>query len=144
MRTAFASRARPSTSSSETTLRGEAAASSPSEAKRPIGQQRRRHMPEGGARCGRPSRRAPDRVRRRPKQPYAARRRPPLLRKRNVRSDNNDDDICLKAGRDADGLRVARPTEYVVVRNNLTRRGGGLLSFGSETSDLTTTTTTYA
>src|SRR5205085_5763996 len=48
--------------------------------------------------------------------------------------DNNDDDICLKAGRDADGLRVHRPTEYVVVRDNLIRRGGGVLSFGSETS----------
>ncbi|MBV8857825.1 MAG: right-handed parallel beta-helix repeat-containing protein [Acidobacteria bacterium] len=48
--------------------------------------------------------------------------------------DNNDDDICLKAGRDSDGLRVARPTEYVVVRDNLTRHGGGVLSFGSETS----------
>jgi polygalacturonase len=48
--------------------------------------------------------------------------------------DNNDDDICLKAGRDYDGLRVARPTEYVVVRDNLTRHGGGVLSFGSETS----------
>ena len=48
--------------------------------------------------------------------------------------DNNDDDICLKAGRDYDGLRVGRPTEYVVVRDNLTRRGGGILSFGSETS----------
>jgi polygalacturonase len=48
--------------------------------------------------------------------------------------DNNDDDICLKAGRDYDGLRINRPTEYVVIRNNVTRRGGGVLSFGSETS----------
>jgi len=48
--------------------------------------------------------------------------------------DNNDDDICLKAGRDFDGLRINRPTEYIVVRNNITRRGGGMLSFGSETS----------
>jgi hypothetical protein len=48
--------------------------------------------------------------------------------------DNNDDDICLKSGRDSDGLRVGRPTEYVVVRDNVTRRGGGILSFGSETS----------
>jgi polygalacturonase len=48
--------------------------------------------------------------------------------------DNNDDDICLKAGRDADGLRVNRPTEYIVIRNNITRRGSGILSFGSETS----------
>ncbi|HEX9108008.1 MAG TPA: glycoside hydrolase family 28 protein, partial [Longimicrobiales bacterium] len=48
--------------------------------------------------------------------------------------DNNDDDICLKAGRDSDGLRVNRPTEYILIRDNLTRRGGGVLSFGSETS----------
>lgn len=47
---------------------------------------------------------------------------------------NNDDTICLKAGRDADGLRVNRPTEYVVVRDNLLRRGAGVISFGSETS----------
>jgi polygalacturonase len=48
--------------------------------------------------------------------------------------DNNDDDICLKAGRDYDGLRVNRPTEYVVIRDNVCRRGGGVVSFGSETS----------
>ena len=48
--------------------------------------------------------------------------------------DNNDDDICLKAGRDSDGLRVNRPTEYVFIRNNITRKGGGIISFGSETS----------
>ena len=48
--------------------------------------------------------------------------------------DNNDDDICLKAGRDFDGMRVNRPTEYIVIRNNITRRGGGILSFGSETA----------
>jgi len=48
--------------------------------------------------------------------------------------DNNDDDICLKAGRDFDGLRVNRPTEYVVIRDNVCRRGGGVVSFGSETS----------
>ena len=52
----------------------------------------------------------------------------------NCDIDNNDDDICLKAGRDYDGLRVNRPTEYVVIRNNVTRRGGGIISFGSETS----------
>ncbi len=52
----------------------------------------------------------------------------------NCDIDNNDDDICLKAGRDSDGLRVARPTEYVLIRNNITRRGGGIISFGSETS----------
>jgi hypothetical protein len=48
--------------------------------------------------------------------------------------DNNDDDICLKSGRDTDGLRVNRPTEYVLIRDNICRRGGGVVSFGSETS----------
>src|SRR2546421_8578729 len=52
----------------------------------------------------------------------------------NCDIDNNDDDICLKAGRDYDGLRVNRPTEYVVIRDNVTRHGGGIISFGSETS----------
>ncbi len=52
----------------------------------------------------------------------------------NCDIDNNDDDICLKSGRDSDGMRVNRPTEYVVVRDNTIRRGGGVLSFGSETS----------
>ena len=48
--------------------------------------------------------------------------------------DCNDDDFCLKAGRDWDGLRVNRPTEYVVIRNCMARKGGGLLTLGSETS----------
>ena len=45
-----------------------------------------------------------------------------------------DDNICLKAGRDADGLRVNRPTENVVVRNCITREGHGMFTLGSETS----------
>lgn len=52
----------------------------------------------------------------------------------NCDIDNNDDDICLKAGRDFDGLRVNRPTEYIFIRDNLIRRGGGVVAFGSETS----------
>ena len=52
----------------------------------------------------------------------------------NCDIDNNDDDICLKAGRDSDGLRVNRPTEYILIRNNIMRHGGGVISFGSETS----------
>ncbi len=48
--------------------------------------------------------------------------------------DCNDDDFCLKAGRDWDGLRVNRPTEYVVIRKCIARKGGGLLTLGSETS----------
>ncbi len=52
----------------------------------------------------------------------------------NCDIDCNDDDFCLKAGRDYDGLRVNRPTEYVVIRKCIARRGGGLLTLGSETS----------
>ncbi|ALI97839.1 glycoside hydrolase family 28 protein [Rufibacter tibetensis] len=48
--------------------------------------------------------------------------------------DCNDDNFCLKSGRDWDGLRVNRPTEYVVIRNCISRAGGGLITFGSETS----------
>ena len=48
--------------------------------------------------------------------------------------DCNDDNFCLKAGRDADGLRVNRPTEYIVIRNCISRKGGGLVTCGSETS----------
>jgi polygalacturonase len=52
----------------------------------------------------------------------------------NCDIDGADDDICLKAGRDADGLRVSRPTEYVLIQNNIARRGAGIVTFGSETS----------
>ncbi|MCJ7448203.1 MAG: glycosyl hydrolase family 28 protein [Bacteroidales bacterium] len=52
----------------------------------------------------------------------------------NCDIDCNDDDFCLKAGRDADGLRVNRPAEYVVIRNCVARRGAGLITCGSETS----------
>jgi polygalacturonase len=52
----------------------------------------------------------------------------------NCDIDCNDDDFCLKAGRDADGLRVNRPTEYVVIRNCVARKGAGLVTCGSETS----------
>lgn len=52
----------------------------------------------------------------------------------NCDIDCNDDNICLKAGRDADGLRVNRPTEYVLVRSCTTRKGASLVTCGSETS----------
>ncbi|MCC9135577.1 glycoside hydrolase family 28 protein [Pontibacter silvestris] len=48
--------------------------------------------------------------------------------------DCNDDNFCLKAGRDWDGLRVNRPAEYIVIRDCISRKGGGLITFGSETS----------
>jgi polygalacturonase len=46
----------------------------------------------------------------------------------------NDDAICLKAGRDADGLRVNRPSEKVVIHDNTVRAGAAGVTFGSETS----------
>jgi len=52
----------------------------------------------------------------------------------NCDIDCNDDNFCLKAGRDWDGLRVNRPTEYVVIRNSIARKGAGMLTLGSETS----------
>ena len=52
----------------------------------------------------------------------------------NCDIDCNDDNFCLKAGRDWDGLRVNKPTEYVVIRKCIARRGAGLVTLGSETS----------
>ena len=46
----------------------------------------------------------------------------------------NDDNFCLKAGRDADGLRVNRPCEYIVIRDCIAGHGDGLFTCGSETS----------
>lgn len=46
----------------------------------------------------------------------------------------NDDALCLKAGRDADGLRVARPTYNVVIRDCVVRDASAGITFGSETS----------
>jgi polygalacturonase len=46
----------------------------------------------------------------------------------------NDDAICLKSGRDADGLRVNRPSEKIVIRDNTVRAGAAGVTFGSETS----------
>lgn len=40
----------------------------------------------------------------------------------NCDIDCNDDNFCLKAGRDWDGLRVNKPTEYVVIRKSIARR----------------------
>jgi polygalacturonase len=46
----------------------------------------------------------------------------------------NDDAICLKAGRDADGLRVNRPTERIKIHENTVRSGAAGVTIGSETS----------
>lgn len=48
--------------------------------------------------------------------------------------DVNDDALCLKSGRDSDGLRVNRPTEDVVIRDSVVRGGAAAITIGSETS----------
>ena len=48
--------------------------------------------------------------------------------------DVNDDALCLKSGRDSDGLRVNRPTEDVIIRDSIIRHGAAAVTFGSETS----------
>ena len=48
--------------------------------------------------------------------------------------DNGDDAITLKAGKDADGLRVNRPTENVTITGCVIHRGSGAIVIGSETS----------
>ena len=52
----------------------------------------------------------------------------------NCDIDCNDDNFCLKAGRDWDGQRVNRSTEYVVIKDCIARKGAGLFTIGSETS----------
>jgi polygalacturonase len=46
----------------------------------------------------------------------------------------NHDALCLKAGRDSDGLRVDRPDEDIVVRDSTVRDGAAAITIGSETS----------
>ncbi|HUA63101.1 MAG TPA: glycoside hydrolase family 28 protein [Verrucomicrobiae bacterium] len=48
--------------------------------------------------------------------------------------DTGDDAICLKSGKDADGLRVNRPTDDVAITNCTVHRGHGAVVLGSETS----------
>ena len=52
----------------------------------------------------------------------------------NCNINCNDDNFCLKAGRDADGLKVNRPCEYIVIRDCIAGHGDGLFTCGSETS----------
>jgi hypothetical protein len=48
--------------------------------------------------------------------------------------DANDDALCLKSGRDSDGLRVNRPTEDIKIHDSIIRRGAAAITIGSETS----------
>jgi polygalacturonase len=48
--------------------------------------------------------------------------------------DTGDDGIVIKSGKDADGRRVHRPTEDVVITNCTVHHAHGALTIGSETS----------
>lgn len=52
----------------------------------------------------------------------------------NCNFDNGDDCIAIKSGRNADGRRLATPSENIVVRNCRMRDGHGGLVIGSEIS----------
>ena len=52
----------------------------------------------------------------------------------NCDIDCNDDNLCIKAGMNADGLRVNRPSENIVYRNCIARSGHGLIVLGSDTA----------
>jgi len=56
------------------------------------------------------------------------------VRMNNVDIDVNDDCISIKSGKDADGLRVNRPSEDIVVENSRFHYGHGGVAMGSETS----------
>jgi len=56
------------------------------------------------------------------------------VRINNVYIDVNDDCISIKSGKDADGLRVNRQAEDIVVENSHFAYGHGGVAMGSETS----------
>jgi polygalacturonase len=49
--------------------------------------------------------------------------------------DFNDDALCLKAGRDADGFRANRPTENVGLRDSIIRHGAADLLSSPQTDE---------
>ena len=58
---------------------------------------------------------------------------------RNVRIsdcyiDTGDDGIVIKSGKDADGLRVNRPSEDIAITNCTVQHAHGAVTLGSETS----------
>jgi exo-poly-alpha-galacturonosidase len=56
------------------------------------------------------------------------------VRVNNVYIDVNDDCISIKSGKDADGLRVNRPAEDIIIENSHFAYGHGGVAMGSETS----------
>src|ERR1017187_7153739 len=56
------------------------------------------------------------------------------VRINRVYIDVNDDCISIKSGKDADGLRVNRPAEDIIIENSHFAYGHGGVAMGSETS----------
>lgn len=56
------------------------------------------------------------------------------VRVNNVYIDVNDDCISIKSGKDADGLRVNRPAEEIIIEHSHFAYGHGGVAMGSETS----------
>jgi polygalacturonase len=52
----------------------------------------------------------------------------------NSTFDTGDDCIAIKSGRNADGRRLNRPSERIIVRNSTMRAGHGGVTIGSEVS----------
>ena len=52
----------------------------------------------------------------------------------NTTFDTGDDCIAIKSGRNADGRRVGRPSERIVIRGSTMRAGHGGVTIGSEVS----------
>lgn len=50
-----------------------------------------------------------------------------------VETDCNDDSICIKSGRDYDGIRVGRPCHDITITNSVIKKGFGV-TIGSEIS----------
>jgi polygalacturonase len=48
--------------------------------------------------------------------------------------DTGDDNIAIKSGRDADGRRIGKPSENIIIRRIKTKRGHGAVTMGSEMS----------
>ena len=56
------------------------------------------------------------------------------MRISNCYIDTGDDGIVIKAGKDADGLRVNRPSENITITGCTVHRAHGAVTIGSETS----------
>jgi polygalacturonase len=53
---------------------------------------------------------------------------------KNSTLDCGDDGICIKSGKDEEGRRVGKPSQYIVIHHNVIYRGHGGFVIGSEMS----------